>query len=100
MMTNLSKWMLYISSYCIVYVFLLGVSVFNGWKSVKTIESKSIAEKASLIFSENKFVWCGLVILIAFSLFYVRQFMRQRNNTRIKKKVEENAVIELSLIHI
>lgn len=38
--------------------------------------------------------WCGLVILIAFSLFYVRQFMRQRNNTRIKKKVEENAVIE------
>ena len=54
MMTNLSKWMLYISSYCIVYVFLLGVSVFNGWKSVKTIESKSIAEKASLIFSENK----------------------------------------------
>lgn len=69
MMTNLSKWMLYISSYCIVYVFLLGVSVFNGWKSVKTIESKSIAEKASLIFSENKFVWCGLVILIAFSLF-------------------------------
>ena len=94
MMTNLSKWMLYISSYCIVYVFLLGVSVFNGWKSVKTIESKSIAEKASLIFSENKFVWCGLVILIAFSLFYVRQFMRQRNNTRIKKKVEENAVIE------
>lgn len=94
MMTNLSKWMLYISSYCIVYVFLLGVSVFNGWKSLKTIENKSIAEKASLIFSENKFVWCGLVILIAFSLFYVRQFMRQRNNTRIKKKVEENAVIE------
>ena len=47
-----------------------------------------------MIFSENKFVWCGLVILIAFSLFYVRQFMRQRNNTRIKKKVEENAVIE------
>jgi hypothetical protein len=86
--------MLYISSYCIVYVFLLGVSVFNSWKSVKTIESKSIAEKASLIFSENKFVWCGLVILIAFSFFYVRQFMRQRNNTRIKKKVEENAVIE------
>ena len=95
MMTNLSKWMLYISSYCIVYVFLLGVSVFNGWKSVKTIESKSIAEKASLIFSENKFVWCGLVILIAFSLFYVRQFMRQRNNTRIKKKVEENALRSL-----
>ena len=89
MMTNLSKWMLYISSYCIVYVFLLGVSVFNGWKSVKTIENKSIAEKASLIFSENKFVWCGLVILIAFSLFYVRQFMRQRNNTE-RVRIEES----------
>lgn len=94
MMTNLSKWMLYISSYCIVYTFLLGVSVFNGWKSVENMENKSIVEKANLIFFENKFVWCGLIILIVFSLFYVRHFMRQRNNTRIKKKVEENVVIE------
>ena len=59
--------MLYISSYCIVYVFLLGVSVFNGWKSVKTIESKSIAETASLIFSVNKFVLCGLVIPVSYT---------------------------------
>lgn len=94
MMTDLSKWMLYISSYCIVYTFLLGVSVFNGWKSVENMENKSIVEKANLIFSENKYVWCGLILLIAFSIFYIRHFMRQRNNTRFKKKVEENVVIE------
>lgn len=89
MLTNFSKWMIYTSSYIILYPILIVKVLFQGRK-----EKITYTEKIKLNFSELKEIIFTLIGLIFISMLVIFILKRIKPNSRCKTKLKSNVTYE------
>lgn len=89
MLTKLSKWMIYISSYLLLYVFLIAKIIFSPIENLSLYSSikEKITGNIHIIF----FLGCLFVI----SVLWTKYMLSWHNNTRYYKRVEKNSTMEM-----
>ena len=97
MMTKVSRWMLYISSYSIGYI-LIAISNIIGiadrLSKEEMYKSTTLLKRIGLIFLEDKILFISLLILFFISVVWLLSFKKWKNNTRIHEHMEKDCTIE------
>ena len=97
MMTKVSRWLLYISSYSFGYI-LIAISDIIGitdrLSKEELYKSATLLKRIELIFLEDKILFISLLILFFISVMWLFNFKKWKNNTRIHERMEKNCTIE------
>jgi len=92
MLTRFSKWMIYMSSYCILYLLLI-IRIFG----FSTLGDKTLTETWFFRFESNKVLIISLLVLFVVSIIWTRAIPRWKNNTRVKYRLRKNATIDMAI---
>ena len=90
MMTKFSRWMLYISSYSLLYVLLIFRVI-----GFRPYEKMNLVDTWIQIFSANKPLLLTLSFLFMVSTIWILLFKNWKNNTRYNKKIDKNISFEM-----
>jgi len=90
MMTKFSKWMLYLSSYSMLYLLLL-VKILG----FKNLTNKTLLETWSIKFKDNMYVIIILLVLFIISVVWMNYMTSWESNTRYKRRLDKNKSIEM-----
>ena len=97
MMTKVSRWLLYISSYSFGYI-LIAISNITGivdrLSQEDMYKSTTLLKRIELIFLEGKILFITLLILFFISVVWLLSFKKWKNNTRIHERMEKDCTIE------
>ena len=94
MLTNLSKWILYLASYKWVYILQIASIIFT--ETSGKITDISFCEFINAIAS-RKIVLTILLILFGASILILKAFQRLENNTRIQYELDGEIVFEIAI---
>lgn len=96
MLTKLSLWGIYIASYFIDYLALLGISIWqkvSGFKDLEPVPEKGFFRYCSWT---DYLIWSVLLGLILFSFICSRLLKSIPMNTRVKDKPTDNIIWEVA----
>lgn len=93
MLTSLSMWLLYISSYSVAYLFLIFEIIIIGVVDNKSTTS-SIWRKVIEAITSNGVPIILLLALLILSFVYMKRMNTWRNNTRVRFTVNRNLTFE------
>jgi len=98
MMTKLSRWLLYNSSYIIGYILIgisKGISTYNGKKKDPAFQALSHIGKCKSIILENALLYIALGAFIIVGLLWLIYFLHWKNNRKIKYRMENDSSMEM-----
>lgn len=90
MMTKFSRWMLYISSYSLLYVLLI-FKIFG----FRPMENMTLFKSWEFRYHENRMLIFALFFLLLISVTWIASLGKWKNNTRYKRKIEKNISFEM-----
>lgn len=90
MATRFSKWMIYISSFEMLYLLLILKMLLRP-----TMNDTSIINRIMINFIHNRWFIITLVIFLTISEIWIRFMAHWKNNTRIRCRISENKTIEM-----
>lgn len=96
MLTRLSLWGIYIASYLIDYLVILGISL---WHKLNEYNKLTQTPKVNFLLyckRTDYLIWVILIVLTVFSIICIRAMKTLPMNTRVKVQPEENIGWEIS----
>lgn len=91
MITQLSKWLLYVASYKWIYILQMASIVISS-----ITRSTDIAwnERIIVALKSNALLLLCLIILFLFSVIYTKSISKWKNNTRIHYRIENEKTVD------
>lgn len=97
MLTNLSMWFIYISSYCLAYILMI-LEVFILPVVQNTDKSRTLSQILSSAATDNKMILIILSIFFISSVVYASSIKRWRNNCHIRYIMKADVTSEMTVM--